>query len=185
MTPREEDWAQAMRAERSGDSARYELFLSELALALRRLVNWRFRHLGLDPMEAEDVIQEILIAVHSKRRKWDATRPLLPWLNAIARYKAIDCIRRMRRENRLRVNLTDQEWLGISLSEDHSLLASDIERQLGNLTTQQRLVASAVGLNGLSHKQTARILGLSEGAVKVNFHRALKRLMVLAKGDLS
>jgi RNA polymerase sigma-70 factor (ECF subfamily) len=43
---------------------------------------------------ADTEVQEILLAVHLKRHTWDATRPLGPWLQAVARHKLIDAVRR-------------------------------------------------------------------------------------------
>src|ERR1700739_137033 len=99
-------WAEAMRAERRGDAIAYERMLKEIAAALRRSLAPRLVRVGLGAHEAEDLVQEILIGLHAKRHTGDSTRPFLPWVHAIARYKLIDFTRRRRREARLRVDLT-------------------------------------------------------------------------------
>jgi RNA polymerase sigma factor (sigma-70 family) len=183
MNTREQSWAEAMRAERKGERFIYEAFLREFAASLRRIVRTRLNRLGLSATETEDVVQEVLIAIHSKRDQWDPSRPLMPWLNAIARYKMIDAARRLRRDTRLRIELTDDEWLDLSgHSEiDPAHNAADVERMIADLPAGQQSVVRAVGLDGDTPREAAKRLGMSEGAVRVAFHRSLKTLMVAAQ----
>src|SRR5262249_9199910 len=46
--------------------------------------------------EAEDLVQEALLAIHVQRHTYDPDEPLTPWVHAIARYKLIDHLRRTR-----------------------------------------------------------------------------------------
>lgn len=180
----ESAWATAMRKERSGDRFAYEHFLGELAAYLRRIVRHRSNLVGLNPVEVEDVVQDVLIAVHSRRHQWDPERPLLPWLNAIARYKVIDAARRLRKEVRNRVDLDDEQWSSL-LAFDPSPYESgiDVERLLSELPPGQQSVARAIGVDGASPGEAAAQLGMNEGAVRVAFHRALKKLMAVAEGS--
>jgi RNA polymerase sigma factor (sigma-70 family) len=179
----ETEWAQAMRAERDGDEAAYARFLEAFANFLRRVLRYRLGHLGLNPGEAEDVVQEVLIAVHLRRAQWDASRPLLPWLNAIARYKLIDAVRRLRRESRLRVQLDEQTWSSLLDDGMHEqpLDTDEVERVVSGLPTIQRSVVRAIGIEGASPQEAAQGLGMKEGAVRVAFHRGLKRIMQLSR----
>jgi RNA polymerase sigma-70 factor (ECF subfamily) len=179
----ETEWAEAMRAERGGDDVAYARFLEAFAGFLRRILRYRLGHLGLNPSEAEDVVQEVLIAVHLRRAQWDASRPLLPWLNAIARYKLIDAIRRLRRESRLRVQLDEQTWSSLLDDGIHEqrLETDEVERVVSGLPTVQRSVVRAIGIEGASPQEAAQGLGMNEGAVRVAFHRGLKRIMQLSR----
>lgn len=178
METREGRWAAAMRAGRQGSRADYELFLVEFSSSLRRIIANQFNSLGLSDGETEDVVQEVLIAVHSRRSRWDDTRPLIPWLNAITRYKIIDLARRLRRIARLQIHLTDQEWseLFAADSEQEYQSLQEIDRLVSRLPGKQQAVLRAVGLQGETPREAARRLGMSEGAVRVAFHRSLKRL---------
>jgi DNA-directed RNA polymerase specialized sigma24 family protein len=44
--------------------------------------------------EAEDIVQEVLLAIHIKRGTWDQARPVGPWVAAITRNKLIDVLPR-------------------------------------------------------------------------------------------
>jgi RNA polymerase sigma-70 factor (ECF subfamily) len=183
MDEREVRWAKAMRAERLGDCAAYEAFLRELAISVRRIVETRLRRMHFSFSEAEDVVQEVLIAVHSRRHQWDTKRPLLPWLNAITRYKIIDASRRLGRDVRMRVDLTEEEWAGLLSSERFDLERNpvDVEKLISTLSPNEQAAVRALGLEGASTEEAAARIGSSAGAVRVAFHRSLKKLMAAAQ----
>ena len=182
MESREHLWAEAMRAERQGDSAAYGILLGEIAGFLRKLTRHRLGQLGLNPHEAEDLVQEILIALHTKRHTWDQDRPFMPWLFAVTRYKFIDTARRLRRETSRRIDLTYDEMAEmIEAPQADPDLAGDVERHLSELPEGQQAVVRSIALDGASVRETAQKLSASEGSVRVSFHRALQRLRTLAK----
>ena len=178
MESREHLWAEAMRAERRGNTAAYECLLKEIAALLRRLIRYRLAQLGLSAHETEDLVQEVLIGLHSKRHTWDADRPFLPWLHAIARYKIADGARHLRREARHRLDLTIDELaeLAEAPAEDLDRSLLDIDRHLSCLPQDQQTVVRALAVEGASVRSTAERLRTSEGVVRVTFHRALQRL---------
>lgn len=183
MDTREDRWARAMRAERLGDSAAYEAFLRDFAASVRRIVEMHLRRMRFSPAEGEDVVQEVLIAVHSRRYQWDSKRPLLPWLNAITRYKIIDASRRLGRDARSRIDLTEEEWAGLFSPETFNpeRNASDVEKLVSALPKGEQAAVRAIGLEGASTAEAAARVGSSEGAVRVAFHRSLKKLMAAAQ----
>jgi RNA polymerase sigma-70 factor (ECF subfamily) len=180
---REDSWADAMRAERRGDAVAYQRLLKEIAEMLRRLVRYRLAQLGLSAHETEDLVQEVLIGLHTKRHTWDETRPFLPWLHAITHYKFIDAVRRLKREARHRIDLTFDEFAEMfeapAADLDRAML--DVDRHLAGLPEGQQIVVRALAVEGASVKATADKLKTSEGAIRVTFHRALQRLMALAE----
>jgi RNA polymerase sigma-70 factor (ECF subfamily) len=184
-TPRENRWADAMRAERRGDHVAYEHLLKEIAVVLRRLIRSRLARFGLSVDETEDVVQEILIGLHGKRHTWDDTRPFLAWLYAITHYKFIDAARRLRREATRRVNITMEEMAEIfeAPGEDMDRAMLDIDRHLADLPRGQRQVMHALAVDGATVRATAEQLHTTEGSVRVLYHRALRRLMTKAQRD--
>lgn len=194
MEAREHLWAEAMRAERRGDAAAYERLLKEIAELLRRLIRYRVAQAGLGAHETEDLVQDVLIGVHTKRYSWDENRPFLPWLYAIARYKIADRARHLRWEARHRIDLTFDQLteLAEAPTEDLDRSLLDVDRHLADLPQGQQTVVRALAIEGASVRATAERLQTSQGAVRVTFHRALQRLMArsgaartkLAKGKL-
>lgn len=173
-TSREEEWAACMRAAMAGDAVAYHRFLAAVTPHLRAMALARCRQFGAPAVEAEDVVQEVLLTVHLKRGTWDQNRPIGPWMAAIARNKLIDALRRRGR----RVDVPIDEVVDSLEAEVQTpvLDASDIDTMLGQLKDQQREIVRSISLNGDSIRETAGRLSMSEGAVRVALHRALKSL---------
>jgi RNA polymerase sigma-70 factor (ECF subfamily) len=188
MDSGEETWSAAMRAERLGDVAAYEWLLQDVTRVLRATIKSRALRIGLPLSETEDVVQEVLIGLHTMRRRWNDQRPFLPWLHAIVRYKLTDAVRQRSRERRRRVDLTFEDWIAIVEQhnpERNELVARDIDRALAALPAGQRQVIEAVAMDGASISETAARLNASESAIRMTMHRALKKLTALARGPSS
>lgn len=171
---REASWAAAMLAARGGDAEAYARLLAEIASELRVFAATTLRRTGLEAQDAEDMVQETLLALHLKRHTWDASRPFVPWLRAIARYKAVDIVRR--RGARAELPLDDfAEMLATPAAEP----ALPLERFLATLPPRQREVVTALAVDGASVSETARRFNLSRGAVYVALHRGLAALTVM------
>jgi RNA polymerase sigma-70 factor (ECF subfamily) len=179
---REHRWADAMRAARSGDRAAYAALLGELADFLRPLAAARLGRMGISAQEVEDVVQETLTAIHLKRDTWDGDRPFLPWARAIARHKTLDAARRLGRA-RARAHATPVEDMADILPAPAAAPhgeGRDAETLVATLPVRERGVVAALGLEGLSVAAAARRFAISEGAVRVAFHRGLTRLRALS-----
>jgi RNA polymerase sigma-70 factor (ECF subfamily) len=142
----------------------------------------RLARLGLNANDAEDLVQEVLIGLHAKRHTWDESRPFLPWLHAIVRYKLADAVRQWRREAHYRSDVPLDDWsdLFAAPAEDLDRALVDVDRHVAGLPAGQREVVQALAIDGASVRETAQKLGTSEGAIRVILHRALARLAAAA-----
>jgi RNA polymerase sigma-70 factor (ECF subfamily) len=170
----ENDWAVWMRAAMAGDEGAYRQLLVSLAPRLRAVARSRCRSLGAPEDEIEDLVQEILLTIHLKRGTWDQSRPIGPWVAAITRNKLIDVLRRRGRH----ITVPIEDFVDSLQAEDQApeLSARDIDTLLARLTPQQREIVRSISLNGSSIRETADRLQMTEGAVRVTLHRALKAL---------
>jgi RNA polymerase sigma-70 factor (ECF subfamily) len=167
-------WAEQMRAANRGDGAAYRRVLEGLSPVLRGWVRRGLARYGSGQEEVEDVVQETLLALHLKRHTWDETRPLLPWVLAVAHNKLIDALRR--RGRHLHVPIEDVGDL-LSVDDEPAALDSlESERALALLEGRARDIVQAIAIEGASAREVARRLGMTEGAVRVALHRALKSL---------
>ena len=105
MREREDEWTGLMRSAISGDDAAYHRLLKAVTPVLRAAARRGLARAGQPVDQSEDIVQDILLAVHLKRHTWDANAPFAPWLFAIARNKLIDSLRR--RGRRVFVNIDD------------------------------------------------------------------------------
>jgi RNA polymerase sigma-70 factor (ECF subfamily) len=174
MPVKEEEWAELMRAANAGDARAYRSFLEAAASGLRAFVRRNLARYGASDCEAEDIVQETLLAIHLKRNTWDERRPIGAWIAAIARNKLVDALRR--RGRRLEVPL--ESVAEIAGTDDARDLANlrDMGRLLEALNPRQRDLVIALKLTGASVRETAQRLAMSDGAVRVALHRALAAL---------
>jgi RNA polymerase sigma-70 factor (ECF subfamily) len=170
----EDEWTGLMRSAISGDDAAYHRLLKAVTPVLRAAARRGLARAGQPVDQSEDIVQDILLAVHLKRHTWDVSAPFAPWLFAIARNKLIDALRR--RGKRVFVNVDDfaETLPGEAASETAS--ASEVAAQLQSLPARQRDVLQAIAVDGVSIKDTAAKLSMSEGAVRVALHRGLTGL---------
>jgi RNA polymerase sigma-70 factor (ECF subfamily) len=161
-----------MIASLEGDAGAYRALLGDLRL---RLGGYFSRRLRRDPDDVEDLVQDTLIAIHTRRETYDRAQALTPWVYAVARYKLIDHYRRSGR----RV-FTPLEDAGSELRvEDHGAAVAarrDVERALAALSERTRAIIRDTRIEGLSMAEAAERAGLTEGAAKVAAHRGLKAL---------
>lgn len=163
-----------------GDAKAYSRFLEELARHLRGYLRRRIPQLHDD---VEDIVQEVLLAVHNARHTYRPDEPLTAWVHAIARYKLMDFFRVHARRDALHDPLDDHENLFAVAVDEPSQARRDIRKLLDMLPDKQRLPIVHVKLEGLSVKETAQITGLSESAVKVGVHRGLRALAARIRGE--
>lgn len=176
----EERWAGGMRAALKGDSAAYAALLAELSRVLRAQVSRALSRMGRGNAEVEDIVQEVLLAIHLKRDSWNPELPFSPWLNAVLRYKLIDSLRR--RSSGRDVAVEDLAEVLAAPDETHEDRA-DATRLVSRLDERPRAIVEAISLEGRSAGEVATKLNMSEGAVRVALHRALKTLAKLYREE--
>ncbi|KAA5601988.1 sigma-70 family RNA polymerase sigma factor [Blastochloris sulfoviridis] len=175
---RERQWADWMVAGLGGDEAAYRRLLTALAPALRGKVRRALARWGVPDADAEDIVQDALLAIHLKRHTWRREDAIGPWIEAIARYKLVDALRRRGRRGEVPI-----DGLGDFLPGDddpaENLGRRDAERLVDRLGGTQGRIVRAVAVEGTSIRDTAQSLGMNEGAVRVALHRGLKTLSKL------
>jgi RNA polymerase sigma-70 factor, ECF subfamily len=164
-----------MTASLDGDAAAYYELLQQLTPHLRAYYRHRFARIGHGLTDAEDLLQEALIAIHTHRHTYDQTQPFTPWVYAIARYKFLDYLRRTKYSLKDMPMESAEELIADSdmTAVDSGL---DVQRLLVGIPSKAREAIQYVKLDGLSVSEAAARSGMSESAVKVAVHRGLKAL---------
>jgi len=163
-----------MRASNAGDAAAYERLLTELTPALRAAARRGLNAAGLADTDAEDVVQETLLAIHLKRQTFDGNAPFGPWLAAIARHKMIDAWRRHGRRTKLPID--DFAEVLADGSAEPDLITADVSRHVESLPPSQRAAVRAIAIDGATIAEAAARLSMTSGAVRVALHRGLAGL---------
>jgi len=149
-----------------GDKAAYRTLLEDLS---RRLKPYFLRRLFGDKSQAEDLIQETLLAIHTRRITYDRGMPFLPWVNGIAHHKLVDHLRRHGRETATPL----EEDVPVSDDAEAADARMDVDRMLSGVSERTAGLIRKVKIEGQSIDEAARDTGLSQSAVKVAIHRGL------------
>ena len=168
------EWTDLMRSAKAGDEAAYRRLLVAVTPTLRSVARRALMRAGQPTDSAEDIVQEVLLAVHLKRHTYDLAAPFAPWLFAVTRNKVIDALRR--RGRRVFVPIEDFAETLPGEQTEPRLSEREVDARLKELPERQRDVLRAIAVDGASIKEAGTKLSMSEGAVRVALHRGLARL---------
>lgn len=161
----------------AGDAAAYRLFLDTISTRLRGYLRQMLARAGRhEASEAEDVLQETLLALHLSRHSYDPTSPVTAWAHAIARYKLVD---HLRRSGRHAANLPiDDEAYQLAAAPESAASDArlDLKRALQALPDRTRTLIDRVKIQGGSVAEAANAAGMTETAAKVAIHRGLQAM---------
>lgn len=163
-----------MHRAQHGDKKAYEALFRAILPMLRAFVSRRLNNTA----DVEDVVQDILLSIHSATRTYDKTRSLNNWMFSIARYRLNDHLRRIySRKRNLEIsleNLTDEIFVSnVTENRDRHEYLYKI---LGTLPEKQRKIVTMMKIEGYTAADTAMAMNMSISAVKVAAHRAYKSL---------
>ena len=156
-----------LRGEPEAVRALVDRFQAEVYAVCYRILNHR--------QDAEDVTQEVFLRIFRSLRRWDADRPLKPWIMAIAVNRCRTWLARRAR----RPELVDylQEVACGPPPDDTAELLHEIEAALQQLRPEYRSVFVLFHEQGHAYEDIALILGRPVGTIKTWLHRA--RLEIL------
>lgn len=160
-----------------GDAVIYAALLAMLVPRLRAFYRRRTASGGDD---IEDLVQETLIALHTRRATYQHDRAFTIWLFAVARHKMIDHLRRKRSTYPIE-GLEDV--LIADGFEDTTNARTDLDPLLKDLPTKQARAIRETRIEGLSISEGAARAGIGQSDVKVSIHRGLKRLAARIAGE--
>lgn len=161
-----------MFAALDGDAAAYRSLLAELGRHLRRYFTRR-----LTPAfaaHAEDLVQETLLAIHTRRVTYDRDRPFTAWIHAIAHHKFVDHVRRQ--SIRLTSPLDDDAPIFAHDDNEDALARRDLDVVLDTVPARTSDLIRRTKVDGQSVAEAAAANNMSETAAKVSIHRGLKAL---------
>jgi RNA polymerase sigma-70 factor (ECF subfamily) len=175
---RESELRALMMAGLDGDAVPYHALLERLTGHLRAYYRHRFLRIGHGPTEAEDLVQETLIGIHTHRHTYDPSQRFTPWVYAIARYKFLDYLRRQKSSlNDIPVESAEELVANSQTSVVESSL--DLKRLMVKISPKARQAIHYLKVQRLSASEAAARCRMSESAVKIAAHRGLKALVLL------
>lgn len=133
----------------------------------------------LDHAEAEDIVEDTLLRVWSKREEMEEVENLEAYCLTICRNLALD---RSAKKDAQNVSLDAQPYDTVDLSPDPQAQMEQAERLeivwriFATLPERQRTILQLRDIEGKSVRETADIMQMSEANVKVMLHRARQLL---------
>jgi RNA polymerase sigma-70 factor (ECF subfamily) len=161
-----------------GDAVAYRELLESVTPRVRQVVRRRRGFVG--PEHVEDLVQDVLLSIHSVRATYDPSRPFMPWVLAIVRHRLVDDARRYARRRAHELTAADANVTFDDVSAntpeevkgDLDALASAVRA----LPAGQRQAIELLKLKEMSLKEASTKTGLSVGALKLATHRAMSTL---------
>lgn len=166
-----DEMLRALAADAKNDNAAMAALLTAAAPLLRRYCTAQLARYGRSEW-AEDMVQEVMLAIHLKLHTYDTGMPFRAWMQAVAKHKIIDGLRR---ERMIQVPIEDAEELDGGDNEAR-LAKRDLSQLLARLKPPAGEIIHALKVDGVSIKELAEKFATSESNIKVIVHRGLRRL---------
>lgn len=175
-------WSDLLAAAQAGDAGAYRAFLRAAAPFVRALA--RRRVAGGDAVE--NVVQDVLLTVHRIRHTYEPGRPVEPWLASITARRAIDALRRRSRLQAREVHhpIAYETFADPAANEEEAAVEADaLGRLIETLPPRQKQALKLMKLKQMSLAEASAASGQSVSSLKVNVHRAIKRLRLAITKD--
>lgn len=168
---------------RNGDDVAF----NELVRAYRKRILGTISRLIGRPEDVEDVGQEVFLRLYYSMEQLRTADMFEPWLYRLTVNSAYDYLRKRRRkkESRLsdlseaQVARADAEAGGLEKNEADrkGFIREFVQRLLGAVSEEDRLLLMLKEVEGLSIKELEKIYGVNENALKVRLFRARQRVL--------
>ena len=181
MTSRDQLLGELMLEAQGGNSTSYETLLSEVYVFLESYLNSKV----YNKSQIDDVIQEIILAIHNSRHTFDSSKSFMSWLLAIAHYKVSD---HLRFEFKQKTQELEDSILDASSDALTTLIESQnaqlLHQAINELDQKPREIIKLLKIDGCKISEVSLQLNLSESNVKVIAHRAYQSLELKLRGKL-
>lgn len=172
-------WIIWMELVQNGDKTAYKELLTKSEVLVRNFLRKKLQH---NSPHLEDIVQEVLMALHKAKHTFDLSRPYTNWLYTIARYKYVDYLRKWSKTEKYEV-YSDFDFDSFLATEELKLeLDDDLENAISSLPKKQRETVEMINLKGMSISEVSKQTGSTETAIRVSAHRAYKRLKKILTG---
>lgn len=178
MAEKQDQLSRLMAEAQSGQSDSYHKLLSQISVILSKFLS---RRIG-SYHDREDVLQEILLAIHNSRHTYLPSKSFYPWMYAIAKNILVKYYKKIHKQNSRIIEAEIQSLTAIEkIESDEIERTNEIIRLINDLPGKQKRIIQMLKIQGFSIRQVADKLNLSEANVKVIAHRGYHALRSKAK----
>ncbi|NWF49536.1 MAG: RNA polymerase sigma factor [Ignavibacteriaceae bacterium] len=182
MTSNKEDF-QLINDFLAGD----ENSFNKIVLKYQKQIYWHARRMTGNHLDADEVVQEVLLTMYKKIRDFKFKSSLYTWIYRITSTRSINFLRRKSLRNFFSTNDDEAQELKsgndiiIDLEVREQVVA--IEKLLQKIPARQREVFIMRHYDELTYEEISKILGKSVGGLKANYFNAVKKLSEMVKNE--
>jgi RNA polymerase sigma-70 factor (ECF subfamily) len=160
-----------IRRAMNGDEAALRTLWVEHAPRIDAVV----RRLVGDPDQAADIAQEVWIQIFRALPTWRGDSQFSTWAHRIAVNRTLNALRSVRRIARLETVMED-DMVSVDMDVDRGFLAESIDEAVQRLSPGARAVFVLHDVEGYTHEEIARELGITSGGSKSQLFKARAKL---------
>jgi len=165
---------------KQSDTVAYE---SLYLLYVQRLYGFVLR-MAKSPELAEDVVQDIFVKLWENRQQLDPEQSFKSYIFTMAKNQLLNFIKRKAHESRIVNEILAHVPRG-SRPSDNMILENEIQHlldeALSSLPPQRKLIFELCRIQGLTYKQAAEQLGLSDSTINSQMVKAIKTVKEFLK----
>ena len=167
---------------KSGDKKVFEIIVLKYR---NRLIQSAYAILR-DEWEAQDLVQETFVKAYSSHNSFRGDSSVYTWLYRILYNLCISNYRRKKVFSVISFDKEDSPELPSGQPDPSENLESSeitgaVKRAMEKLPLKQRMIFAMKQMDGLKHEEIAKIMGITEGAVKASYFHAIQKLRELLK----
>ncbi len=142
-------------------------------------VYWHVRKMVIDHDDTDDLVQEIFVKVWKNLDSFRKDSKLFTWIYRIATNECLTFLKKKKQKLFIPIKDIGQE-LSQKVESDQTISGDEIQLKLQNallkLPDKQRMVFNMKYFDDMKFSDIAEITGTSIGALKANYHHAVKKI---------
>ena len=140
---------------------------------------WQIRKLVVNHEETDDLLQNVFLKAWNNIHNFRGEAKLSTWLHKIAINESLNFLQQERQKREITDN-SDDEFLLRNMEADSyfdgDALQAALQKAILSLPEKQRLVFNMRYYDEMKYEEISEILGTSVGALKANYHHAVKKI---------
>ena len=164
-----------------------ETAFNEIVKKYQKKIYWHARRMIGNHLDADEVVQEVLIVIYNNLKKFRFQSSLYTWIYRITSTRTLNFLNRSKVKRLL--GFEDSNAADLKMDEDiienleQREQFAKLEEKLKQLPAKQREIFILRNFEDMSYKEISEVTGKSEGGLKANYFHALSKITELMKDD--
>ena len=162
-----------------------EKAFNELVRIHQKKIYWHARRMVGNHLDADEVTQQVIIAMYKNLKKFKFNSSLNTWVYKITQTRSLNLIRRNKLKRFLGLNevLHKKTNEDILINFENKEKINKVQKLLDKLPLKQKEVFLLRHFEELSYEEISEITGKSIGGLKANYFHASKKINEMIKNE--